>query len=413
MSGLRILYHHRIRADDGQAVHVRELIWALRRAGHTVREVALVPKAGDGTGPDPAALPAAAAAGDRAGAGPEAGDQEGGRSLWQRVSLPRIAVECMEIVYSRTGCRMLTKAARDFRPDVIYERHALHCTAGLWAARRLGIPRLLEVNSPMVREMAALGKLRFPRQARRAERDSVCQADKVLPVTQVLADILVAETGVARARLAVVGNGAQPDRYGAEVFTAGKRRREALGIPAGATVLGFVGYARPWHRLDLVLEELAGAGRERMHLLLVGDGPAMAPTLARARDLGVAARCHPVGAVPPGDVPPWTCAMDAALIPAINDYASPLKLFDSLAAGVLTIAPDQPNLREVIQHGETGWLFAPGDRASLGAAVDLLARDGERARAIGQAGRAALLAEGWTWDGNAARVAALAREALR
>ena len=41
----RILYHHRIRAEDGQAVHVRELVGALRAAGHEVRECALVSKA--------------------------------------------------------------------------------------------------------------------------------------------------------------------------------------------------------------------------------------------------------------------------------------------------------------------------------------------------------------------------------
>ena len=46
MTTHRILYHHRIRADDGQAVHVREMIHALRAAGHEVLEVALVPKAG-------------------------------------------------------------------------------------------------------------------------------------------------------------------------------------------------------------------------------------------------------------------------------------------------------------------------------------------------------------------------------
>ena len=34
----RFLYHHRIRAEDGQAVHVREMIGALRQAGHEVRE---------------------------------------------------------------------------------------------------------------------------------------------------------------------------------------------------------------------------------------------------------------------------------------------------------------------------------------------------------------------------------------
>jgi hypothetical protein len=47
----RILYHHRIRADDGQAVHVRELIAALRTAGHVVDECALVPKTGAAAAP--------------------------------------------------------------------------------------------------------------------------------------------------------------------------------------------------------------------------------------------------------------------------------------------------------------------------------------------------------------------------
>ena len=45
MNPYRILYHHRIRAEDGQAVHVREMIGALRTAGHEVLESALVPKA--------------------------------------------------------------------------------------------------------------------------------------------------------------------------------------------------------------------------------------------------------------------------------------------------------------------------------------------------------------------------------
>ena len=50
MRSRRILFHHRIRADDGQAVHVRELIGALRQQGHEVLECALVPKAGNVAG---------------------------------------------------------------------------------------------------------------------------------------------------------------------------------------------------------------------------------------------------------------------------------------------------------------------------------------------------------------------------
>jgi len=42
MEPLRILYHHRTRALDGQAVHVRALIRGLRSLGHQVQEVAMV-----------------------------------------------------------------------------------------------------------------------------------------------------------------------------------------------------------------------------------------------------------------------------------------------------------------------------------------------------------------------------------
>ena len=37
---MRILYHHRTASKDGQAVHIEEMIAALRGLGHEVRVVA-------------------------------------------------------------------------------------------------------------------------------------------------------------------------------------------------------------------------------------------------------------------------------------------------------------------------------------------------------------------------------------
>ncbi len=36
---MRVLYHHRTASKDGQAVHIEELIGALRELGHEVRVV--------------------------------------------------------------------------------------------------------------------------------------------------------------------------------------------------------------------------------------------------------------------------------------------------------------------------------------------------------------------------------------
>lgn len=388
----RILYHHRIRADDGQAVHVRELVSALRSLGHTVHECALVPKTG------PTGAPAAAEVAQPAP--PRAG-------FWQRLSLPRRAVEVLEILYNHKGRAMLRAAARSLRPHFVYERHALHCRAGLDVARELGLPLLLEVNSPMVDEMQKLGSLRFRKRALATERAVLGGADAVLAVTQVLADLLV-ERGARAERVHVVGNGAVPERYGPAAKAAAAAVRAHWALPAHAFALGFVGYMRPWHRLELVLEAMQQPGLEDLVLVTMGQGPALAPLLATAARLGLAGRVRALGEVPAALLPSHVLACDGTLIPAINDYASPLKLFDALAAGVVTLAPDQPNLRENVRHGENGLLFRVGDVADLVDQLRRLCSDRAFAARLGAAGRAALERERWTWRGNAERVLAIA-----
>lgn len=389
MKARRILYHHRIRADDGQAVHVRELINALRGAGHEVLECALLPKA---DAPD---------SGSGAVAGAVRPSPRG--SFWQRLALPRAAVEALEVLYNHRGRAMLRAAAERFAPDFVYERHALHCRAGLDVARELGIPLLLEVNSPMVTEMRELGLLRLPRRAAATERAVLGGADAVLAVTSVLGERLVA-AGARAERLHVIGNGADLARYGDTARAAAPAVRSALALRPNAFVLVFVGYMRPWHRLDLVLAAMQRPGLQDLHLVLLGEGPALLPLQQAAAAAGLSDRVRALGVVPPELLPSHVMAADAALVPAINAYASPLKLFDSLAAGVPTLAPDQPNLRETVTHGENGLLFTKDSADSLAEQLARLVQDRTFARQLGQAGRQSVQANAWTWQGNAARV---------
>ncbi len=399
---LRILYHHRIRAEDGQAVHVRELIGGLRSLGHEVLECALVPKADGQQIATPQAGVLQGKGVSKEGVSKAGVSKADTGGLWQKLSLPRPAVEILEMLYDRQGVRMLMRAAETFKPDFIYERHALHCSAGLVAARKLAVPLLLEVNSPMCDEMKRLGKLCFPKRARRTERQVLAGADQVLAVTEVLRGDLI-DLGAPSHKTRVIQNGAVPARYDAATQAAGHAIRARLGIPEDAFVTGFVGYMRPWHRLDVAVDALAQDGLSHAHLLLVGEGPALEDVMAQAERLGVKARVHAVGAVPGALVPAHVCVFDAALIPAINAYASPLKLFDYFAAGACVLAPRQANLEELVRDGETGILFdAPED---LTRHLCELATHRGRANQIGAAGRQSLLDKDWTWVGNARRVA--------
>jgi glycosyltransferase involved in cell wall biosynthesis len=387
---VKILYHHRTRAEDGQAVHIRALQRAFVDEGHEVFEVALVRR-------------------DEAANG-----QPAERGSWEIVAhLPHFARELAEYAYTAVGRPRIVAAAREHEIDFIYERYAFGNAAGVQAARKLRKPLILEVNSPMVLELANTRGLSFPRTARRLENWIFRSADRVCVVTRVLAEMLV-ELGVERERLFVTPNGVHLEQYQyADRAAVRARARADLGIaslPADAVVLGFVGYYRDWHRLDLVLDALAGPELAHAHLVLVGEGPAHAALVQRAAQKRVESRVHFAGPRRHADIPALLPAFDVALVPAINPYASPLKLFEYMAAALAVVAPDQPNLREVLVDGRNALLVAPGDGTALTAALGRCANDASLRGRLGASARASVLEHDLTWRGNARRVVDVARE---
>ncbi len=84
--------------------------------------------------------------------------------------------------------------------------------------------------------------------------------------------------------------------------------------------------------------------------------------------------------------------------------ASPLKLFEYMAAGKAIVAPDQPNIREVLSDGETALLFDPTVPDAMWEAIRRLASDSMLRARLGLAARAEIGRRDYTWRGNAERV---------
>lgn len=373
---LKILYHHRTASRDGQAVHIEELVSALRKAGCEVFVV------------EP---PGTAAA--RFGADAKAVSH-------LRRLLPKAAGELLELGYNWLAYRRLKRAYREHRPDVLYERHNLYLLAGKWLGQRFKLPYLLEVNAPVALERSQHGGLGLPGLARRLEASAWKAADTVLPVTAVLADMLV-EQGVERERIAVVPNGIDSTAF--EGAPAREEAKKRLGAE-GRLVLGFAGFVRAWHGLEQVIDFIAEASRPELLLLVVGDGPACTALMQRARSRGVAEQVRFTGIVQRKDIPSYLAAFDIALQPAATPYASPLKLFEYLAAGCAIVAPRQPNLEEVLTHEENALLFPVGKHGALGEALAALVADPAlRARLAANATKT-IARGGYTWKGNAERV---------
>lgn len=383
---MRILYHHRTASKDGQTVHIEEMISALREQGHEVRVVA---PGGDG----------------------EPSGQMGAEVGWVarlRARLPKAVYEILELAYSLVAYRRLAVAAQEFKPDCIYERYNLFLLAGTMLKRRAGLPLLLEVNAPLAEERGKFGGLGLPRLARWAESRAWRSADFVLPVTDVLADHVRA-VGVPDSRIVVVPNGINEAHFAAA--PSQESAKSALGW-SGALVLGFTGFVRDWHGMDRVIRWMASpAAPVAARLLVVGDGPVRGELEQLAADLKLGERVRFTGVVHRDRVPGLVAAFDVALQPAVVAYASPLKLIEYLALGKAIVAPNQPNIAEVLQDDVNALLFEPGDAEGLERALGRLTHEAALRERLGEGARETIRRMQLTWAGNARKAVSLARQA--
>lgn len=368
------------------SVHIEQLVAALRARGHDVRVV----------GPGSATHDAA-----RRGKGLE----KLADSL--RALLPAAIFELLELAYNIPAYRRLAREAAAFRPDVLYERNNLFLLAGLYLKRRLSLPMLLEINAPLAAERTKFGNLALKHLAARCEKAVWSGADVALPVTRVLADMVARERGPQG--IYVIPNGADLSARPDPEKVAALRGRFGL---EGKVVLGFVGFVRPWHGLEWAIRALPRLDAN-VHLLVVGDGPAQAALQEDAARLSVADRVHFAGRIAHQDVSAFVQNFDIALQTRAVGYASPLKLFEYMALGRAIIAPDQPNLREVLRPEVDSLLFDPNDEASFFAALERLSADAELRTRLGAAARRAVEETPFTWAENARRVEELAADLLR
>lgn len=171
------------------------------------------------------------------------------------------------------------------------------------------------------------------------------------------------------------------------LFHPAKRSAQLRGAwaPDGERVIGFVGRLAPEKQVDdlRVLADIPGA-----RLVIVGDGPCRAELEAlmpqavftgqlRGEELAAAYASFDVF-VSPGEMETFNQTIQEAM-----------------ASGLPAIAPAKGGPIDLIDSSHTGWLYEPGDLASLRRhAADLVGDDRKRA-AFSQTARATV--EGRTW----------------
>jgi glycosyltransferase involved in cell wall biosynthesis len=232
----------------------------------------------------------------------------------------------------------LVRLIRDGRFDVVHTHLYRACLYGRLAARLAGVRQVLATEHSLgtgVIEGRATGS-----RVRALYLASERLGRGTIAVSGTVADRLVA-WGVRRERVRVVPNGIDAGEFRYDRATR-FATRAALGIPAGARVVGGVGRLAATKRFDLLVEAFAGLP-PRTVLLLAGDG-AQRERLARlARRRGVADRVVFAGAT--GHAREVLCAMDVFASPSEQETFG-LAVLEALANGLPTVYVTCPPLEE-------------------------------------------------------------------
>lgn len=208
------------------------------------------------------------------------------------------------------------------------------------------------------------------------------KTDAIIANSQGVKDFYIAN-GIPAEKLVVIENGILPAP--ASDVTRDQLCDE-LGIPRGVHLIGAVG--RLWHQKrikDLIwAADLLKVIRDDVHLLIIGEGP-LREDLEIFRDAcQIQDKVHFLGAR--NDV--MRLMPHFALLWLASDYEGlPNVVMEAMSAGVPVVATDIPGTRDLVAHGETGFLTSVGDRAALARFAHKLLEDPQMRAQFGEAGR--------------------------
>ncbi|HEX6158712.1 MAG TPA: glycosyltransferase, partial [Thermoanaerobaculia bacterium] len=279
----------------------------------------------------------------------------------------------------RAAFRRLVALVRDEKIELV---HAHLPYASIWSAvlsRNTGVPSIasLHVAPSATRELFDSTRHRVMTEVRDRLMRFVTNrwSSRIVSVSDALRKIYLQRGGLDPAKLRVVHNGIELDRFRRDRVASRALLDRELDLPPYAKIVVTVAVLRPKKGIEVLLD--AATRVPDAFFLIVGDGPKREEWTRLASTLGVADRIRWAGYR--RDVDALLAGCDLFVHPSLDD-AFPTVLLEAMAAGLPVVATRVGGIPEIVSDF-TGRLVAPNDAAELAGAIgNLLGDDVARKR---------------------------------
>lgn len=278
---------------------------------------------------------------------------------------------------------------RRLQPDIVHTHNPKPGVYGRLAAKAAGVPSI--VNT--VHGLYALPEDRWRKRALIYGLERVAAMCSHAELVQNPEDVeTLARLGVPRAKLRLLGNGVDLDRFDRRRVDQRMRdeTRRELGVGPDDVLCGAVGRL-VWEKGYRELFAAASiVRRQHRHARFVVIGPLdpdkddglSGADLERAtRDSGV------VFLGMRNDMTELYAAMDLYVLASYRE-GFPRSAMEAAAVGLPVVATDIRGCRQVVTDGVTGLLVAPRDATALATAISSLVDDADQRRSMGEAASA-------------------------
>jgi glycosyltransferase involved in cell wall biosynthesis len=254
---------------------------------------------------------------------------------------------------------LVHKKTKQFRPDMIHERFHSPNPFGYRISRKLGVPRILEVNSPYIEDEAYKNPI-FQKIAEKDRKKQFENADTIITQTETLKNIIANATDVP---IYVVPNGVNTKKFKPHDPSA---LRKKLAIPENSIVITFSGSFRKWHGVHLIPEmaKKLMESHDNVYFLMIGRGQ----LFEKIKNSGMKNTIF-LGSVNYNKLPDYLNISDICIAPFdasefkyfenLGFWWNPLKLFEYLGMGKPVVSFDFDEVRKIV--ASAGLLARPGD----------------------------------------------------